>query len=234
MAVVTRLRGRVRRLRRWAQHRPPVGWVRFGSLRRTTPIGRDWGHSRGLPVDRVYIDRFMAAHRSDIRGRTLEIQYPVYTGKYGTDLIRSDVLDIRADNPSATIVADLTAASTVPDDTFDCVVLTQTLQLIHDHERALREVHRMLAPGGVLLATVPGITPFVDTTAQWCYTPGSVSELVSRVFGHDDLEVEAFGNVLVAAAFLYQLGARDLRASDFEAHDPAYPMLIAVRAGKRP
>ncbi len=144
------------------------------------------------------------------------------------------MLDIRADNPAATIVADLTAAAMVPDDTFDCVVLTQTLHLIHDHVAAVREVHRMLRPGGVLLATVPGISPVVDTTARWCYTPLSAREMFAGVFGPEHVEVESFGNVLTATAFLYQLGARELRAADYDARDPAYPMVIAVRAEKGP
>jgi SAM-dependent methyltransferase len=206
--------------------------VRFGSLRRTTPIGREWGEDRGRPVDRIYIDRFMDAHRADIRGRVLEIQYPVYATRFGSGVTGTDVMDILPDNPAATIVADLTAASAVPDDSFDCVVLTQTLHLIRDHERAVREVHRMLRPGGVLLATVPGISPVVDTTARWCYTPLSARELFGDVFGPERVEVESFGNVLVATAFLYQLASRELRPADYDTRDPAYPMLIAIRATK--
>lgn len=231
---MTRIRARIRRLRRWLGGRPPVGTVRFGSFRRTEPIGRDWGHSRGMPVDRVYIDRFMSEHRADIRGRVLEVQYPVYTTRFGTGVTRSDVLDIRDDNPAATIVADLRSADGVRGDTFDCVVLTQTLHLIHEHDRALREVHRMLKPGGVLLATVPGISPVVDPTAEWCYTPRSVRALFGRVFGSDRLDVVAYGNVLVATAFLYQLASRELRAADYAAQDSAYPLVIAVRAVKTP
>ena len=231
MGRVASLRRRLGRVRRWARKRPPVGMVRFGSLRRTTPIGREWGEDRGRPVDRVYIDRFMGAHRADIRGHVLEIQYPVYASRFGSGVTETDVMDILPDNPAATIVADLTAASVVPDDEFDCVVLSQTLHLIHDHERAVREVDRMLRPGGVVLATVPGIAPVVDA-ARWRYTPLSARELFEGVFGAGQVEVEWFGNVLVASAFLYQLGSRELRHAEYDARDPAYPMLIAVRAQK--
>ena len=36
---------------------PPVGEVRFGSLRMVTPISTNWGLDRGLPIDRYYIER---------------------------------------------------------------------------------------------------------------------------------------------------------------------------------
>ncbi|HEX2620430.1 MAG TPA: hypothetical protein VHL11_09790, partial [Phototrophicaceae bacterium] len=43
-------RRRLARLAVW----PPVGWVRFGDLRRLKPITADYGSSRGLEIDRYY------------------------------------------------------------------------------------------------------------------------------------------------------------------------------------
>ena len=42
--------------------RPPVGMVRFGCLRRVTPISRCFGYDRGTPIDRHYIEHFLAAN----------------------------------------------------------------------------------------------------------------------------------------------------------------------------
>ncbi len=36
------------------KHSPPVGWVRFGNLRRLSPINPVWLNYRGLPIDRYY------------------------------------------------------------------------------------------------------------------------------------------------------------------------------------
>jgi hypothetical protein len=133
-------------IRRWVVSRmngqsysPPQGWVRFGSLRRVTPLSRDWGYDRGLPIDRFYIERFLDEHASDVRGRVLEILDDAYTRRYGEDrVIHSDVLHAEPGNPKATIVGDLTCAEHIQSDTFDCVILTQTLQLIYDVPAALR------------------------------------------------------------------------------------------------
>src|SRR5215218_5304989 len=96
-----RWRQRLERLRRPA-------WL--GTIRRTTPLSDHWGRDRGTPIDRYYIERFLAAERSTIRGRVLEVLNAEYTERFGTGVERSDVLDIDSSNTTATIVADLAAA----------------------------------------------------------------------------------------------------------------------------
>jgi SAM-dependent methyltransferase len=146
------------------RHRLGQHWCRFtrpawlGTLRRTTPLSDGWGFDRGTPVDRYYIEHFLEEHQQDIHGRVLEIQNSTYTYRYGNCVKQSDVLDIDPANPHATIITDLAAADTVPSDTFDCFILTQTLHLIYDMRSAVQHAHRLLRPGGVLLATLPGLS----------------------------------------------------------------------------
>ena len=88
-------------------------------------------------------------------------------------------------NPEATIVGDLTDAPQIADDSFDCAIVTQTLQFVYDVRVALTTLHRILAPGGVLLATVPGLTkisPIEDASygEWWHYTGRSLRRLRSR------------------------------------------------------
>src|SRR5215510_7351380 len=129
------------RLRRFL--RP--AWL--GTLRRTTPLSDRYGYDRGTPVDRYYIELFLQEHRRDIHGRVLEVKDRGYTERYGTDVKRCDVLDMDPHNGQATIIADLTAADAIPADTFDCFILTQTLQLIYDIRAAISPAHRSLRPG---------------------------------------------------------------------------------------
>jgi glycosyltransferase involved in cell wall biosynthesis len=219
---------------------PRVRPVRFGSLRRLTPVSSQFGWDRGgLPVDRYYIERFLTRYASDIGGHVLECRDDGYIRKFGGGRVtRVDVLHPTADNPKATIVADLTRAEDVPSDAFDCVVLTQVLPFIPDVAAAIRTLHRILRPGGVVLATMPGISQIIRYDMErwgdyWRFTSLSARRLFECGFPEGDIRVETHGNVLAATAFLQGISSRELRPEELDHHDPDYEVLITVRAAKR-
>jgi SAM-dependent methyltransferase len=208
----------------------------MGDLRRVTPFSREFGFDRGSPVDRRYIEAFLQANAADIRGRVLEIKDRAYTERFGGARVdASDVLDVDPTNAAATLVDDLTTGERLPADAFDCVVLTQTLHLIFDVHAAARTLHRILKPGGVLLLTVPGITPIPRAEAAswyWSFSDRAAERLFRTAFQGGEVAVETHGNVLAATAFLYGLAERELRDGELDADDPDYPVTVAVRAVK--
>jgi glycosyltransferase involved in cell wall biosynthesis len=228
---------------RWQgkEYAPPAGWIRFGSLRRLTPISNQWGFDRGLPIDRYYIEQFLEGHREDIYGHVLEIGDATYTHRFGGSRVRkSDVLHAIPGTPQATIVADLACAEEIPSETFDSIVLTQTLHLIYDVQAALDTIYRILKPGGVVLATFPGISHISRRHEpsswgdHWCwsFTTLSARQLFERVFPGTHISIEAFGNVLTTVAFLHGVASQELRQSELDFRDADYDMLVAVRAMK--
>jgi SAM-dependent methyltransferase len=236
--------GEVRRWVRAQQRRhriqwPRAGTVQFGNLRRLTPISRIFGFERGLPIDRYYIGQFLSAHSRDIRGHVLEIGDDSYTRRFGGDRVtKTDVLHVAAGNPKATIVADLTCADRVPSETFDSIILIQTLQMIYDVRAALRHLHRILKPGGVLLVTTHGLSKIsrregVDPWGEyWRLTCDSAHRLFREAFPAENVRLRVYGNVFAATAFLYGLAAEDLREEELDHCDPDYEVLITVRAVK--
>jgi glycosyltransferase involved in cell wall biosynthesis len=235
------------KLRRWLRARvlgaaaqsPAPGAIRFGSLRRLTPVSRRFGWDRGgLPIDRWYIERFLEEHANDIAGHVLEVRDDTYTRKFGGGRVtRADVLHV-TDDPRATIVADLTCADQIPSESFDCIVLTQVLPFIADVGAAVRTLHRILRPGGVVLATLPGISQIIRYDMDrwgdyWRFTSLSARRLFECWFPHGDIQVAAHGNVLAATAFLYGLSSRELQQPELEHHDRDYEVLITVRAVRK-
>jgi SAM-dependent methyltransferase len=227
-------RRRLARLAVW----PPVRWVRFGDLRRLTPISSDYGNSRGLEIDRYYIERFLTQYVGDIHGRVLEIKHNTYTRKYGQNrVIKSDVLHPVEGNPDATIVADLTKADHLPSDCYDAIIFTQTLQVIYDIRTVIATLYRILKPGGVLLATASGMAQlsledFDQWGEYWRFTSLSARLLFEEAFSVGNVSVHPYGNVLAAISFLEGLACEDLKQSELDARDRSYEVLIAVRAVK--
>ncbi len=228
------LRRKIIRLTRW----PPVGRVRFGSLRRLKPISDQWGMDRGRPVDRYYIERFLADHSPDIKGRVLEIGGNGYTVRFGGDQVtQSDVLHVAEDRPQVTIIGDLTDAGHIASDSFDCIILTQTLQAIYDVRAVICTVHRILKPGGVVLITVPGISQIsrydMDRWGYyWSFTSASMRCLLQEAFPPANVQVAAHGNVLASIAFLHGLAQSELKQEELDYVDPDYQLLITARAVK--
>ncbi|HET7601225.1 MAG TPA: methyltransferase domain-containing protein [Gemmatimonadales bacterium] len=220
-------RRRLRRLRRPALLAP------F----RTRPASDYWGIDRGTPVDRYFIERFLAEHRADIRGRVLEVQDTRYAARFGSGVDRVDVLDLNPANPLATIVGDLTVPGSVPADAFDCFVLTQTLQFIYDVRAAVAQAHRLLKPGGVLLATVPSVSRLAPVYGlegdYWRFTPASCAALFGEAFGPGAVSVRGYGNPRAAIAFLAGLAQEELPRRALEAQDDHFPVIVAARAVKR-
>ena len=123
------------------------------------------------------------------------------------------------DRPQVTIIGDLTHADHIPADSFDCIILTQTLQVIYDVPAALRTVYRSLKPGGVALVTIPGISQIsrydMDRWGHyWSFTTCSARRLFEAHFPAEKLEITAHGNVLAAVAFLHGLAQEELRPWD--------------------
>ena len=210
---------------RWSVRR------RMGYRRRLVPASRNFGYDRGTPIDRYYIDSFLAAHAGDVRGRVLEVGDDGYTRRFGRDVGTVDVVDIDAANPSATLVGDLGGPATLPREAFDCIICTQTLMFIPDARAVVEHLHRALRPGGVLLVTVSGISPICrDEMARhgdfWRFTSRSIRTLLDEFFAGDGVRVQTFGNVRSSSAFLYGLAQEELTARELDLHDPDFELII--------
>jgi glycosyltransferase involved in cell wall biosynthesis len=215
---------------------PPVGSIHKGDFNRVTPFSKEFGYDRGGPVDRYYIENFLAENASVIKGRVLEIGDNEYTLMFGKSaVVKSDILHIDASNKKATIIGDLSDAPQIADNTYDCIILTQTLHLIYNYKGALETCYRVLKPGGVLLMTVPGITHIDQGEWKnnwlWAFTSASIKRMMAEVFPQAP-EIKTHGNVFIASAFLYGMGVNEVKKKQLDHHDPHYQVIITAKATK--
>jgi FkbM family methyltransferase len=205
-------------------------------INRVEPISRLFGFDRGTPIDRYYIETFLKQSRSYIRGRVLEIGDNTYTKKYGEGVTQSEVLNA-VSSPQATIVGDLATGKNIPETAFDCIILTQTLLCIYDIKSAVQHTIKALKPGGTVLITVPGISQISRYDMErwgdyWRFTDKSLKMLLKEAGPDCDIEIETFGNVAIAKAYLDGLALEEVPREALEYKDNDYQLILTARVTK--
>ncbi|MBE0581682.1 glycosyltransferase [Devosia sp.] len=228
---VRRRLGRQTRLRRFAG-------LKSAAAIGTHRISTEFGYDRGKPLDRYYIEDFLARNAELIRGTVLEIGDTAYTRQFGGDRVTSAEAFHRFEGQAGvTYVGDLSGAHNLPDDSFDCIVLTQTLHLIFDMPTAIATIWKALRPGGSVLITVPWLSPIDQgewgRSWYWAISPAGLQKLLETWFDVADIAVDSYGNALSASAFLYGLAEHEMHPDDLDVDDPYCPVLVAASARKR-
>ncbi|HEX6386757.1 MAG TPA: glycosyltransferase [Anaerolineae bacterium] len=233
---------RLRNMRlRWTSL-PFIRHLRCLQLRRLRPLGN--GRQRGTAVVRFYWERYLQKHQADIHGICLEVGTTATVRQYGGEaLARADAIDLAAHSPEVTVVADLSRADHLPDNTYDCFVNQFTMHLIYDVEAALYHAIRILKPGGVLLVNFPCVDYYFASGLDmgtgsplflyWWFTPIQVENLLRRA-GLDgaDYTLDIYGNLFARIAYQMNMPAEELTQRELEYSDPGHPLLICVRVVK--
>lgn len=210
--------------------KPLSHYYRF-PVRSLSPLSTKFGFDRGTPVDRFYIESFLREHKKRITGVCLEIHDSHYTDIFGSTIAKKDVLDIDSQNRQATIYGDLKALPQVASETYDCIILTHTLGLIDEYEKAIQECFRILKKGGSVIVTVPAMGVAQDPKlAFWRFTARSSEYVFKKYFTH--VEVSSFGNVLSGQAFWVGAAAEELTDDELRHNDPRYQIVVGIVAQK--
>lgn len=209
----------------------------YGMLK-IEPLSRKFGFDRGTPIDRYYIEKFLKENSEDIHGVVLEIAESTYSRQFeGAKIEKFEVLHAVAGNPNATIIGDLANPITLPENRIDCFICTQTLNCIYDFKTAVAGAHRLLKPGGVVLATVPGISQISRYDMErwgdyWRFTSLSARKIFEESFP-GSVTINIYGNLMSAKAFLDGFAVEDLLDRRLlDVSDPDYELIIGVVARK--
>jgi hypothetical protein len=202
------------------------------------PVSERFGLERGTPVDRFYIEHFLAAKTKDITGKVVEIAENTYTLKYGTKVVSSEILHVDNKNKDATIIADLTNTDSVPENIADAFICTQTLNFIYDVRTAIRSIRKMLKTNGKAIITVAGLSQIsrfdMDRWGDyWRFTDKSLKSLLSEEFGESNVQIEVLGNVYGATMLLHGIALEEVNISKLAVKDHNYQVIIGAVVTKK-
>jgi SAM-dependent methyltransferase len=124
------------------------------------------GDFTGDDYRRQQLERWIENHRDELTGRVLDIGVydrrdwigPGYqtVGLAGAEATEGE--GMAPEYPGPDICADLQALP-MADDTIDAILCTEVLEHTPDPFQAVREIHRVLRPGGLVLASAPMMWP---------------------------------------------------------------------------
>jgi SAM-dependent methyltransferase len=199
------------------------------------PLSDDYGFDRGTPVNRRYIESFLAEHQADVHGSMLEIGDSRYSEAFGQGRVAVfTVVDIETSNRKATLIADLIATESLNRDSYDCILLVETLHLLGEPGTCLENCWRALRPHGTLLITVPALkrlSPSHPETDYWRFTPAGLEALMTRRWP-GQFSVSAYGNLRACIAFLLGHVVEECDGNDMDVPDARFPLTVAAHARK--
>jgi hypothetical protein len=206
--------------------------IDFRALRELASHASPGGPCEHEPLDAYYARHFLARERRPAQGRILEIM--------------SDdrfVRGARAEGANRTSLRFsgerelLRAMAALPSAAYDTVILGQVLPFVYEPDEILAQVNRILLAGGVLLATASGTCCAArggrERPSYWGFTVCCARQLLERHFPGAGINIESFGNVLVAMADAFGAGAGELTKRELDHRDPHYPFLLGLRVRTR-
>jgi hypothetical protein len=191
---------------------PPLGWIDWGDLRRTQPVCSTSTNAIG----RYYTRTFLDACGNGAGGGILD--------EHGASMA------ICSDAGRRLGLSDLSELASLRSAEFDCIILPLSLQHAFDLHETVLTIHRLLKPGGLLIATLPGIARTQAPCDFWRFTRLSAEKVLREAAAWAEIEVRAYGNVLAAASALHGVPAHELSGDELNRHDPDYEVVIGVRA----
>jgi SAM-dependent methyltransferase len=201
--------------------------IDFGDFKRYIPFCPDYGYSRGTPIDRYYLDRFVTEIKDDVIGVVLEVgglrQNRQIYGFYNATLYRA--IDI-APSGSVDMVGDVHDPRVCKNNSLDRVILFNVLEHCAKPWIVIENIHKWLKRGGKVVCAVPNAQRIHRDPADfWRIQPDGLRSMFSSF---EIQKLKTYGNLLTAIASLSGIGAEELIPEELEFHNEQYPVISCL------
>ncbi len=210
---------------------PAIGTIDWGDFRKKVPICHVVGFTRGVPIDRYYLGKFVTEIQEQVVGKVLEIGgAPGYHEFYNfSELPEYRLLDLEA-GPSVDIVGDVHDPSVVEPESMDSIVIFNVLEHCYAPGDVVQNIHRWLKVGGKCFCLVPNAQRLHKAPADyWRPLPDGIAFLFKN-FAKQKLYV--YGNPMSVVASFFGIAVEEMVTEDLDAFHPNYPVITCIVAEK--
>jgi hypothetical protein len=199
-------------------------------------ISNDFGFSRGTPIDRYYIEKFIEKNRNYISGNVLEFGDNYYYKKYANsknsrcDIFTSE-LEFKTGRKDK-IYGDLTKVNPENFTQYDCIICTNVLNFIFDIDSATIGITKLLKPNGICILTLAGYSTHISKYDYdrwgdyWRFTDKSAELLFNNYL--EIVDKNLYGNYFAASAQINGYSLEDIDPSMANLFCKEYLMTIGL------
>ncbi|MEH2196031.1 MAG: methyltransferase domain-containing protein [Nostoc sp.] len=210
---------------------PATGSIDWGDLKKPVPICQAFGLTRGTPVDRYYLSKFLKEIQTQIGGNILEIggtpkDKDFYQINPGTSY---QILNLEP-GPGVDIVGDAHDVSVVKPESFDSVIIFNVLEHCYAPWIVVENIYTWLKPGGKCFAMVPSAIRIHATPVDyWRPLPDAFAWMYKNFSQH---KLYVYGNPTTVIASYHGIAVEELTSEELDAYHPDYPVATCIVAEK--
>ncbi|AFY41815.1 bifunctional 2-polyprenyl-6-hydroxyphenol methylase/3-demethylubiquinol 3-O-methyltransferase UbiG [Nostoc sp. PCC 7107] len=210
---------------------PETNTIDWGDLKRTVPICQAFGLTRGTPVDRYYLSKFLHEVQSQIGGDILEVggtpkDKDFYAVNSGTSY---KILNIEP-GLGVDIVGDVHNVSLVKANSLDSIIIFNVLEHCYAPWVVVENIHKWLKPGGKCFAMVPSSIRIHATPMDyWRPLPDAFAWMFKNFSQH---KLYIYGNPISVIASYHGIAQEELTTEELDAFHPDFPVATCIVAKK--
>jgi SAM-dependent methyltransferase len=205
--------------------------LNWGDLKKPVPICQAFGLTRGKPIDRYYLNKFIQEIQPQIAGKILEIGgtpkdkdfYELNPG------LSYQVMNIEA-GLGIDIVGDAHDVSIIKPESFDSIIIFNVLEHCYAPWQVVENIYTWLKPGGKCFAMVPNAIRIHTTPMDYWRPLPDAFAWMFRNFSAQKLYV--YGNPMSVIASYHGIATEELTTEELDAFHPDFPVATCIFAQK--
>jgi len=205
--------------------------IAWGDLRRKYPICPFYGMTRGTPIDRYYLQKFIRKIKKEVTGKAIEFggtrsEFSQYQFSLVNEYLAVDIIE----TPEVDIVGNIFDKSLFKNNSCDSIIIFNVLEHLDNPDKAIDNMNHWLKPGGKIFCMVPNAQRVhFYPKDYWRFMPDGLAELFKKF---KKTHCFVYGNLTSTIASLMGISVEELSTRELDECNPYYPVATCLIAQK--